>query len=421
MGLKSLLLDNQSTKQTVFKNTFWLFVSRGIGFLDLLLIIFVARALGPTDYGSFSFAWSVVSIFAAIVVFGLPEIVTREFSRKEDLEKEFPSILSLRALLSLGAAVVMFGSSFLLTGDPQVRALIWLLAIYVLLRDFGGTLYAVFRARQKMEYEAWMQILLTVCSFVFVGLVLVFYPSIANIGAGYLMGSLVALVGILVFFSLKIGALRIGWDREVWKKFFSFSWPLGLTAAFAAVYLFMDSVIMGVLGQTTQVGWYNAAYKIANITLIPMSIISISFYPVLSKYYEESGESFQKFWTTFLKVMLVIATPLVLGVIIFAPQIINLVYGEAYAPSVPALRILMVMVGLWFVSTPFIRALVISNQQIKVLVLSALGAFLNIILNLVLIPRYSLSGAAVATAATYFLILILAVILVFKNRVLEPS
>jgi len=76
---------------------------------------------------------------------------------------------------------------------------------------------------------------------------------------------------------------------------------------------------------------------------------------------------------------------------------------------------------LWFVSTPFIRALVISNQQIKVLVLSALGAFLNIILNLVLIPRYSLSGAAVATAATYFLILILAVILVFKNRVLEPS
>jgi len=277
MGLKSLLLDNQSTKQTVFKNTFWLFVSRGIGFLDLLLIIFVARALGPTDYGSFSFAWSVVSIFAAIVVFGLPEIVTREFSRKEDLEKEFPSILSLRALLSLGAAVVMFGSSFLLTGDPQVRALIWLLAIYVLLRDFGGTLYAVFRARQKMEYEAWMQILLTVCSFVFVGLVLVFYPSIANIGAGYLMGSLVALVGILVFFSLKIGALRIGWDREVWKKFFSFSWPLGLTAAFAAVYLFMDSVIMGVLGQTTQVGWYNAAYKIANITLIPMSIISISF------------------------------------------------------------------------------------------------------------------------------------------------
>src|SRR3972149_920139 len=168
MGLKSLLLDNQSTKQTVFKNSFWLFVSRGIGFLDLLLIIFVARALGPTDYGSFSFAWSVVSIFAAIVVFGLPEIVTREISRKEDLEKEFPSILSLRALLSLGAAVVMFGSSFLLTGDPQVRALIWLLAIYVLLRDFGGTLYSVFGPHQEMQYEPWMQILLTVCSFVFV-------------------------------------------------------------------------------------------------------------------------------------------------------------------------------------------------------------------------------------------------------------
>lgn len=422
--LRNLLLDNKSTKQTIFKNAFWLFAGRGFGFLELLLIILVARILGPTDYGKFSFAWSVVSMLAAVAVFGVPEMITREFSRKEELSKELPSILSLRSILSLVAFLLMFGLSFLLTADQQVRTVIWLLAAYVLLRGFGETLFAVFRARQRMEYQAWMQVFLTACLFVSVGLALLFYPSITYISFGYFAGALLGLVGVLVFFSLRVRVLRIGWDKKVWRKFLSFSWPLGLTAVFSSVHMYADSVIMGVLGQTTQVGWYNAAYRIANITLIPMTIISLSFYPVLSQRYIESKDRFQEAWTHFLRIMVALATPIVVGVLILAPEIVNFVYGKEYAPSVLALRILMVMVGFWFISTPLIRALVVANYQRVVLLGSVIVAPINVYLNLLLIPRYSLDGAAVATVLTYIIGFLIALFFMVKYiglRIFSPN
>ena len=105
-GITSLLLDNKTLKQTIFKNTFWLAVAEGISRLfGFILIIYVARILGTTEFGKFTFALSFVSMFVVLSDFGLSDIATREFSRDKKSEKEYSGILSLKILLSIGTLI----------------------------------------------------------------------------------------------------------------------------------------------------------------------------------------------------------------------------------------------------------------------------------------------------------------------------
>jgi len=127
----------------------------------------------------------------------------------------------------------------------------------------------------------------------------------------------------------------------------------------------------------------------------------------LSKAFKESKEQLQKVWNYQMGIMTLIGVPLVAGGIALAPRIIDLVYGLNFSPSIFAFQILIIMSGIAFLHAPFNQALVVSDQQKKLFWATISTAMVNIILNLILIPRYSLYGAATATVITYFLIFLL--------------
>lgn len=88
-NLKALFFDNKTLKQTIFKNTFWLAAGLGINrLLKLVLLIFAARILGATEYGKLNFALAFITLFVIFHDFGLPPIVTREFSREKRKRKK---------------------------------------------------------------------------------------------------------------------------------------------------------------------------------------------------------------------------------------------------------------------------------------------------------------------------------------------
>jgi len=407
--VKSLLLNNQTIKQTIFKNVFWLTIAEGIDrLLKLFLIIYIARILGATEYGKFTFALAFISLSTILSDFGLSPIITREFSGEK--EKEFSSLLSLKIFLSLGTLILIIISSFFITPDPLIRKVIWILAIYVLINSFPEIVYAFLRARQRMEYESLAKIsqalVVTGAGF----FVVLNFPSIENLSYSYLFTSTIALIFILIFFHLRIQPLNLSFNKTIWQKFFRLSWPLGLTAIFEGILVNIDSTMMGYFGQITQTGWYNAAYKIVNVSLIPIFLISQSFFPALSIAFKESKEKFQKIWNYQMETMILLALPLVVGGIVLAPKIIDFIYNSSYTPSILAFQILIIMAGVIFLGTPFDSALIISNQQKKLFWATVVATVINIILNLILIPKFSLYGAAFVTIITY----LLGVFLVFK-------
>lgn len=418
---KSFFLENLGIKQTILKNTFWLAVAEGVSrFLKLILIIYVARILGATDYGKFTFALAFVALFVIFSNFGLSPITTRELSREKKKEKEFSSILSLKFLLSLGTLILILVGSLLITPDPIIRGVIWILAIYILVSNFSEIIYAFLRARQRMEYESWAKILQALVVTAAGFFVILNFPSVQNLSYSYLFASLAALIFILFFFHFKIYKLHLNWDKLIWQRFLAMSWPLALAGAFVAIYGQIDSVMMGYWGQITQTGWYNAALKIALITLIPMGLVHKSFYPILSIAFKESKERLQKVWNYQMEIAILFAVPIMVGGIVLAPRIIDFIYNPSFFPSILAFQILIVMAGIILLHTAFSEVLIVSNQQKKIFWIALAGAIINVILNLILIPKFSLYGAAFATVVTHLLIFYLLFKFTLKFTSIKP-
>jgi len=409
------LFKNLGIRQTIIKNTFWLASAEGIArFFKLILIIYVARILGATEYGKFTFALNFVSLFVILSDFGLSAITTRELSQEKEKEKEFSALLSLKIILSIIALFFILIGSFFVTSDLSIQKIIWILSIYILFSSFSDIIFAFLRARQKMEYEALTKILQALL-ITGVGLFVIFkIPSVKNLSYSYLFVSFVTLISILVFFHFKIASLKFSWKKSIWRNFLSLSWPLGIGALLTAICVNINSIIMGYLGLITEVGWYNAAFKIINIVVIPSLLISQSFYPALNKAFKESKDAFQKIWDYQLEIRVFFITPIIVGGIILAPKIIDFIYGSGFVPSVFVLQILLVMGGLAYFSIIFYQALIILNQQKKTLWIGFFGVIVDIVLSIILIIKFSLYGAVLASIITYFLIFFLLFIFTSK-------
>ncbi len=405
-SIRAILFDNLSAKQTILKNTFWLSLSTVTNkLLALALVIYAARILGAEGYGQFSFALALVSLLMVFSDLGLAAIVNREFAKEKQEKEELYSIFSLKIILALVTFIIVFLSSIFVSPEKNTQSLILTLSVFFLLNSLMGVFYSIFHARQKMEYESWFEAVQSLL-ILLLGLFALFnFPSPKNLSYAYAVSALAAFTAVSTFFHFRIFPLKLKWRIAVWKKFLRMSWPLALVGLFGLVYSYTDSVMLGYWGMLKETGWYNAAYKIMTVSLVPMGLIGASFYPALSKFSGESKEKLQKAWGLELEIMIAIALPLVVGGIVLASPIMNSFYPSDFTPAIPAFQILIGGAGLIFLYRPLYDVMIVLNQQNKTFWITMAGAVLNVVLNFMLIPRYSLYGAAFATVFTHVLVL----------------
>jgi O-antigen/teichoic acid export membrane protein len=155
------------------------------------------------------------------------------------------------------------------------------------------------------------------------------------------------------------------------------------------------------------VGWYAASYRLIDaLSFIPSVFMSV-MYPVFSRYHVNSKKSLELSFEKSYRFLIIIAIPIGIGTTLLAEEIINLVYGDEYIPSVIALQILIWASVLSFINYTPATFLNSTNNQRKLMIFTSYGALLNIILNFVLIPSLSYSGAGIATVITEFVVGIL--------------
>lgn len=405
--MKKIFLGTQE-KKTIAQNTIWLSIAELITRLSkFALIVYATRILGPTGFGQFSFALSFVMIFAVFSDLGLSQITTRELSQKRGGEGEFSNILGLKFVLSILVMLTVFIISKLTIVDDTIEKSILILSIFMITNSISDFYYAFFQAKQKMQYEACSKIIqaffVTVLGFILLNQI----KSSASLSLGYALAGTASLLYILTLYHLdkRQTAQKNKLFLPVWKKYLAMSWPLVLTSIFAMVYNDIDSVMMGYYGQITQVGWYNAAYRIMGVILVPSWLIYRTFYPVINASYRKSKEKYRVIWGYYLKISLFMIIPISLIGIIFATQIINLIFGPEYQQAVLSFRILVGVACLTLLTYPFNQALIAAHNQKKIFLATFWGALINITLNFILIPRYSLNGAAVATIIAVLIVL----------------
>ncbi len=413
--LQSFLLVNGTLKQTIFKNTFWLTIGTGLSrVLNFVLMVYVARILGATEYGAFAFAMAFVSLFTVIADLGIATILVREFSREKENEKEFHALVSLKMISGILMVILSIAGAFLITQDANIQKIIFILAFATLANSFIDTIYAFFQARQKMEHQALAAVFGAILLTGFGLLVILVFPNAENLSYAFLAANLITIISLLAFFHFKFFPLKISWQKTIWRKYLAISWPLAFTSFFGLLYTYIDSVMLGAYGMITENGFYSAAYRIAWMAYIFTGLAVTSFYPILSKAVGESKEKFQQIWNYQMELMTALAVPLMIGGTILAPKIISFFYGAEFLPSILALQILMIMAGILLLYAAFNQVLIVANQQKKLILATLFGAGINIILNFIFIPKYSLYGAAFASVITQLLLMFLLFIFTVK-------
>lgn len=421
MSIKSFLFENTGVRQIIFKNTLWLATTEIITqLLKLVLIVYMARILGAEEYGKFSFALSFVTMLVIFAGLGLDNIITREFSRSKEAEKDYPSIISLKLFLSIGVFLLMYIGSFFITQEPSIRKSIWLLGAFILITSFLNIFYAFFHARQKMEYEAFFKIVQYVVLTIFSFLVLFIVPSIENISFAFLATNFITLAFILIFFHFFIRSIKLEYNKNIWRKFISFSWPLTLGVIIGWIYAPVSSVMLGYFGYNTENGWYSAAYKIIGAFVISVILVSRSFFPAINKASAASKERLQRIWNYQKELMIICAFPFIAGGMALASKIINFFYDSSFAPSIPIFQWMAFVFAIDFLYYPYATALIIFGQEKRNFVLIIAGLALNIVLNIVLIPVYKLQGVMVSNLISSLTVFLLAVFAVMRYTPISP-
>ncbi|KKH59370.1 hypothetical protein DU74_02210 [Methanosarcina mazei] len=399
-----------NTYKTIFKNTLATALSQVItSILGFLLLIYIARYLGETEFGKYSFAVSFTLLFIIFQDLGISNFIVIEIARRKEIASDYlTNALEIKTISS----VLVFGLIYLTINimdyPPETRHIVYLFGIYTILTYFAQTFKSVFQAFEKMEYVAF--ITTSEKTILFLLAIYVLTSGFGLIELAYvhiLTGAFSILLSYYICFK-KIEKPKITTNLVLWKKLIVESIPFGLNTLFGMMFFKIDTVMLSVFQNDADVGIYNAAYipLLSLVGIISTMAIS-SLYPVMSRYFIDSEESLTKITILSSKYMAIIGFPICIGCFTLAKQFIELFYVNQYSDSVIAFRIISLYIPLRLVSSITGTHLTSINKQRLRTLSVALGSLFNIILNLILIPSLSYVGASIATVLSevflYFL------------------
>ena len=199
------------------------------------------------------------------------------------------------------------------------------------------------------------------------------------------------------------------------------SWPFIFIAAFTTIYVRIDQVMLKPLVDSSAVGLYDAAVRIAEVWLFVPAIIASSLFPAIVNARASSVQEYRKRLIVLAIFMIIIGVSVALPVSLLAEPIMVLLYGSAFAASATVFAV-YVWAGIWASLDIVVRYFLIAeNKRTLIFVTSFSTAVLNILLNLYLIPKYGIAGAAWSTFISYAILALPFILILTMNNVNETK
>ena len=386
-------------------NMSWIFLGNvAHAVLSFLINIVVARYLTTNDNGIINYAGSWISFYNALAAMGVNSIINKFTTEDMDESNSYLTTAIVFRVISgiIGAGLVVVT---VLMINPGENIVLYISAIQGLKIVFsaGDTLIYWFRYKRQANVVA------------IVRLIAFFVPAIVKIIAIVILKNLYLYTVGLILETLLFSLLLIYQYRKNYTKKFdvsfaklkvilSASYPFIFSAVLATIYAQTDKVMLKNMVDNSSVAYYSVAVTLAGLMSIVTSAIIEGFRPeIIGNHNSGNHKMYEKRLTQAYAVTFWICIAYGLFITIFAKQIILLLYGEKYLPSVPALSLIV-----WYTSFSYFGTInniymVAEDKQKWVQVTTLIGAMTNIILNAILIPSMGIVGAAAASLATQFI------------------
>lgn len=388
-------------------------MSSASGLIERVVLV---RFLSQSNYGEVNLGITILFLGGTLAMFGFNQGIPRymsRFSSDKDIRGAwytgFTISITLAILLS---GILLFARDIILTRFFENSGSIKILVVFALVIPFHVGLKSGISGIRGMEQTLYrvytMDLLYPISRVLLIGVFLWAGLDVLAAGYAYLLAIAVSFIFVIYFLN-RIITLH-GATNFYWGEMIRFSAPLMIATVIVTLMLHTDTLMVGYFQSSADVGLYSAAYPLAQSLMMVISSFGFLYLPLASRLDAmDSHDELDSIYTLTTKWIYIVTFPAFLVFISFSEDVISIFFGDQYIAAASAFSILVIG---FFTNAAAgrcretISALGYTNYN---LIINGTAFVFNFILNLILIPQYSYTGAAIASATAYFVTNLLAI------------
>lgn len=393
-------MSNQSGFKRYVSNTSWLFAEKIFSMgLGLVITIWMARYLGPVQYGIYNYAASFVALFGVLSSLGLEKLVTKELlSNPHENNQIMGTSFALQLIgATLLIPVAAFSVAKVRPDNELIFIMVLIFASAMLLRSFEVIKFW-FESHVQAKQSARIYAISVFISVLIKAVLIVIEAPLVAFAWVVFIESVVVAVGLVTVYlkrSNKITKWKVSFDKA--KYLLKEAWPLILAGTLYTIYTRIDQIMLGDMVGDKAVGIYAAAVKISEGWMFIPAILATSLFPAMLNARKNNYELYLQRTQHLLNLMALLGLGAGIFIVFVASPFVDIAFGTLYEASASVL-----IVHIWggvftAMSTIAYRYFIAEGLQKSSFYRGLIGAIVNIVLNYFFIPLYGAMGAAVAT------------------------
>ncbi len=408
--------SNEKPRKSIAKNSIFYLIYTALNVIfPFVTGIYVARILLPSSIGQVAYAQNIAQYFVILAFLGIPTYGLREISKARDNNEDLNRVYSELFFLNLiSTAVFTCIYLILIFSVPGLRDHYPLYLITGLAIAFNALDNSwLYEGLEEFKFISIRNLIFKILSFI---LLLIFVRSTDDVYiyalitvAGTAGNNLLNIIFSKKFIRLQVHGLNI-------KRHLKPVLMLVIVNLAIEIYTLVDTTMLGIFCPKENVAYYSYGSKINKIFLQIVNSFTMVIVPRIALYYKEGKfEEFNQLLTNTLKIILILSVPLIIGIQFVSEFFICKVYGEAYLNSSYVLRILSAVLLISPIGYLLGSRVILSvGKEWKMAICVGAGAVVNVIGNLILIPRFKEYGASVASVIGEIVVMV--IYLIFGSK-----
>jgi len=410
----NLLRQKDSDDAFMAKKSFWALFHKSAGMISQYLLIFlIARLYGATAQGSFTLSFTLIQLFAILTQLGLDNRLVRKIASdrrensNEGLSRDYSQSLMITIISAVIWALLIYNTApyiaEIIFKKPQLLSSIQFVGIGIIPFVFIGLNSSAFRGMKNM---AGFLLFRAASTLVGALILLIFYfnNSSLPVFASYTLATiLICLVSFYLW--VRSSKIAISWNFKniPLKKILLESVPLMLTGSVFFILGWTDNIMIGILRTEAEVGIYDIAFKISSLAAIVLLSINAIQAPIFAELYSKREmQKLQRHIFKSTKILFYTSLPVTVACILI-PEYLLGIFGDEFKTATLTLTILAIGNFVNSITGSIGILLQMTGRQNKYNQIILSAAILSVILNIILIPRYGILGAAIASTTAKIL------------------
>jgi len=389
------------------------------GILGYVGLRFIALYMEPWEYGVVGFAFGFVALFSFFGNLGFNAAHVKRVSEGKNLATCIGTFAVIKTLLAgiLASAVIIsiaiwkhvIGRGF---ESPLHEQAIYLMLAYYVLNTFTQTMTSTFNAKKEVAKS---EISLFAYNLIRISATIV----VAYSGMGVLALAYTYVMGEIIHFSLSFLLFKKypsgKPSKNYLKNYISFAVPMAIASVSTVVMTNIDKVTIQLFWGSQQVGEYFAVYNLSQFLILFATAVGMILFPTISEYFAKNNlDAIRNITLRAERYLSMIVFPIIILMVVLASPIIFILLSAKYAAALPVLQIAPFFILFAVMLNPYEKQLSGMNMPKLVRNRIVIMMFINVILNLLLVPTnirsiglYNLpglgaTGAAIGTVVSYF-------------------